>query len=253
MVRLGNLAAGVLLTSGMIAMGLPARSQDSGAPSVSCQGPLSMPEVQEEGRKLTHLPLIEARHSGMDSDQLFQRFKFNLNAGLRLSRGIPVEAKQAAQEMTLNDARACFPALMPAFKIGDERKAARLEAEKDAQVRREAEQRQIEAEQQTRKREEEDRLNKRVGLKKLIPELDQEYSEYIVVKRCHEAREGYAAIHIFDPEMARAKNAIQRLESVIKLSEMDLDALWSKANEIANGRFPPGQAINSTLCKRNLR
>lgn len=153
---------------------------------------------------------------------------------------------------------------MPAFGIGDERKAARLEAEKDAQVQRGAEQRRmqaeqqarirlIEAEQQTRRRETEDLLNKRVDLDKLIPELGQAYTDYIVVKRCHEAREGYAVIHVSDAEMARAKNAIQRLESVIKVPEMDLDALWSKANKIADTALPPGRAPNSTLCKSTLR
>lgn len=81
MVRPGNLAVGVLLASGMIAMGLPARSQDSSALSISCQGPLSMPEVQEMLRKwrLIETILRYTHNSGTDSDQFFEHFKSNLN------------------------------------------------------------------------------------------------------------------------------------------------------------------------------
>lgn len=62
--------------------------------------------------------------------------------------------------------------------------------------------------------------------------LLRSYYDYIVVKKCHDARIGYLSVDISDHELERARTAVRDLERkmVETDSSLDKDALWRRAN-----------------------
>ena len=71
-------------------------------------------------------------------------------------------------------------------------------------------------------------------------QLKDAYTSYIVVKRCYNSREGYLITYTSDAELSKAKAAVSSLEEKLKDRDMDLDALWTKANSLADGLLPLG-------------
>ena len=69
--------------------------------------------------------------------------------------------------------------------------------------------------------------------------LGNAYVSYIVVKRCHELRQGYLSIFISDPELVQARKAIQRMEKEYapKLEDVSTDQLWSLATKRAETNY----------------
>ena len=65
-------------------------------------------------------------------------------------------------------------------------------------------------------------------------QLKAAYVDYIIVKRCYDAREGYAAVYINDAELSKAKTDVSSLEEKLKGPNIDLDALWTQANSLAD-------------------
>ncbi|PZO77304.1 MAG: hypothetical protein DI629_14975 [Mesorhizobium amorphae] len=57
------------------------------------------------------------------------------------------------------------------------------------------------------------------------------YSNYIMVRNCHESREGYAIVYVSDQEMERSRDAVQKIEAAIKAANPDLDTdrIWAEA------------------------
>src|SRR3954470_19743043 len=134
----------------------------------------------------------------------------------------PIQEKLLAfvENMPSEQAKACFPSLAPALAIADERRAKRqaalqrqeeqLAAEREMQQRQTVEERQRETEQ-------------RAEAQKPPNMLRTAYARYILVKRCHETRQGYAAVYISDIELARARNAIRRLEEMLIAKEPSMN------------------------------
>jgi hypothetical protein len=75
----------------------------------------------------------------------------------------------------------------------------------------------------------------RKSIPKLKPEttLAYAYISYINIRHCYDARQGYLAINISDPEMQRARLAVERIESKLKPllpSSEAADTLWQAAD-----------------------
>lgn len=71
--------------------------------------------------------------------------------------------------------------------------------------------------------------------------LGTAYASYVTVKRCHEARDGYAAIYISSPEMDQARNAAQTIEQVLrpKLNHnTTTDYVWSQVATPTANSYP---------------
>ena len=92
--------------------------------------------------------------------------------------------------------------------------------------------------------------------------LGNSYIAYIVVKRCYDARAGYAAVYVSEPEMRQAKEAIKLIEDGMKpqLSTTDtVEQIWAKADQQSKRnvvfQMPTfGQDMTPAyLCKQNLR
>jgi hypothetical protein len=49
--------------------------------------------------------------------------------------------------------------------------------------------------------------------------LGTAYASYVDVKRCQEARDGYATIYISNPEMDQARDAVLTIEQTMKSSQ----------------------------------
>jgi len=76
------------------------------------------------------------------------------------------------------------------------------------------------------------------------------YEAYIVVKRCYEARRGYLAVHVSEPEMAHAKDAIQLIEKRLAPqlpSDTSVKQLWARADQGVQQRFGELLAYASEL------
>jgi len=70
--------------------------------------------------------------------------------------------------------------------------------------------------------------------------LRDAFAAYILLRRCHEARQGYLAIYVSDAELQRARKAVKRIEekfrSQIK-SGLNIDRIWTASNRYAD-RWP---------------
>jgi hypothetical protein len=66
--------------------------------------------------------------------------------------------------------------------------------------------------------------------------LGQSYFDYIVIKSCREHRDGYLVTYISEPEFNRAKQAVKRLEDLLKpkmAPTSNVDSIWDSAVELA--------------------
>jgi hypothetical protein len=65
--------------------------------------------------------------------------------------------------------------------------------------------------------------------------LKKAYGDYKFLRRCREARQGYLAVNISEEELARARQAVQRVEQKLKPQldpDVDIDELWEQADSI---------------------
>jgi hypothetical protein len=62
--------------------------------------------------------------------------------------------------------------------------------------------------------------------------LREAYDRYILIKVCHEVRQGYLITWINDAELARARNAVSRVETDARAKNPDLDVavIWAESN-----------------------
>jgi hypothetical protein len=88
--------------------------------------------------------------------------------------------------------------------------------------------------------------------------LGTAYASYVDVKRCQEARDGYAAIYISNPEMDHAKDAVRTIEQTMK-SKLDqnttTDDVWSRVATTEGRNFHPSrdyQEGTRSLCRSRL-
>jgi hypothetical protein len=146
--------------------------------------------------------------------------------------GAPARAKEAAKQAE---------AARQAWEAGAPARAE--EAAKQAEARRQAEEAARQAETEYK--------------------LKVAYSDYIVVKRCHDDIEGYLPGYISEPQLAKAQAAVSAIEQKIKSPNIDLDALRKQAETVADykatglGRMPqawPGHPSNPVeiLCNGAL-
>ena len=88
--------------------------------------------------------------------------------------------------------------------------------------------------------------------------LGNAYISYIILKRCEQAREGYAAVYISDAEMERARTAVKRLEEKLTrggqlISPADgetwtTNSMWEKASQIVERQpVPYGDELRHAL------
>jgi hypothetical protein len=63
--------------------------------------------------------------------------------------------------------------------------------------------------------------------------IGNSYMQYIGVRKCYEAREGYQVVYISVPELARAREAVKALEEKALQLNPDIrkDEMWRVANE----------------------
>jgi hypothetical protein len=120
----------------------------------------------------------------------------------------------------------CFPAIAQVLQKASDLRAQNAAADLASELAR--------SQQAESKRREED-------VARVIKDLDQlpkyalraAYAHYIFIKRCYDARQGYAMIYISDPELVRATRAISRIEEKLKPElpqGLKTDDLWSEAN-----------------------
>jgi hypothetical protein len=121
-----------------------------------------------------------------------------------------------------------------------EEKQAAMKREQEAEATREARIReQLEANARAARAEEERRRQEEAEANKPTNVLLLAYARYIYLKRCREDREGYLAINISEAEMGKAKEAVQLIEAKLKTKldpNVNVDAMWARANELANKR-----------------
>jgi hypothetical protein len=77
--------------------------------------------------------------------------------------------------------------------------------------------------------------------------LFEGYWRYAFVQYCHKAREGYLAVYINDPEMDRAKTAVEAIKTkaLAEQPDIDTDAIWRKAVAHNNG-----SPVSDSWCHR---
>jgi hypothetical protein len=72
--------------------------------------------------------------------------------------------------------------------------------------------------------------------------LGTAYASYVDVKRCQEARDGYATIYISNPEMDQARDAVRQIEQTMR-SKLDqnitTDDIWSRVATTEGRNFHP--------------
>jgi hypothetical protein len=142
---------------------------------------------------------------------------------------------------------ACFPSFKVALQRDADEKAK--EQEELRELRR---QRAIERQQQEEasRREEQRRAEEANKPENL---LRSSYVNYIFLRRCYEARQGYAMIYLSDPEMARSKRAVSRIEEKLKTElpfGVTINTLWSDAIAIVGRERMP---IVLPVCQIKLR
>lgn len=70
--------------------------------------------------------------------------------------------------------------------------------------------------------------------------LGRAYASYMFIKRCYDAREGYAAVYISQPEMEQARGAVRQIEEFIKPKlESGTTADQLAANDGSRGEHLP--------------
>lgn len=142
---------------------------------------------------------------------------------------------------------ACFPAVAEALQKEAAARAERAEAER-ARERRYALQRQ--QQEEVIRREQEQR---EAEAKKPINLLRTSYANYIFIKRCYDDRQGYLMVYISDPELARARHAVSRIEEKLKPDlppSVTTDSLWSEANALIDKQRMP---LVQPFCQTKLR
>ena len=151
---------------------------------------------------------------------------------------------------------ACFPALLDLAKTAKQhqekaRVEAEVEAEKADRDAMELQERQDQLAAEAAQKAEASRQKEAAESKKPINALASVYGRYMFLKRCQEAREGYLEIYVSDAEMARAKQAVQRLEEKLKPQldpDTDTGSLWSTV-----AQRPVPWKINRNSCQYILR
>jgi hypothetical protein len=126
--------------------------------------------------------------------------------------------------------QACFPELYQRVTKLNQQIEAREEGY-EQERRALAERQEEEARQKAIEKE-----KREAEARKPINVLGNSYVEYIFLKRCREAREGYLVVHISDVELARAKQAVERIEQKIRPQldpSVDTNWMWEKSNEYA--------------------
>ena len=116
--------------------------------------------------------------------------------------------------------------------------AERFEAAKreyEAQRRNEEAKRKVEM-GRLRKMEEERRANQAAEAKEMrkpINRLRRAYSQYMYVRSCYRARQGYFVVWINDIEMERARGAVSRIENEVLNEEATIDtaAVWKELSD----------------------
>jgi hypothetical protein len=81
--------------------------------------------------------------------------------------------------------------------------------------------------------------------------LRSAYEQYIFIKKCYDIRQGYLTVNISDPELARAREAVKRIEEKLRPelpSGTTTDELWSKANV-----SPISYPVVQSACQMVLR
>jgi hypothetical protein len=84
------------------------------------------------------------------------------------------------------------------------------------------------------------------------------YAAYIDVKKCQDAREGYADVYITDPELEQAKAAVRKIEDAIKPKlgpGENPDKIWSQVTQTEGRHFDPAhdfQQGQRYMCQRRL-
>jgi hypothetical protein len=166
----------------------------------------------------------------------------------------------------------CFPKLMRLVAHNEQRLAeqtaaevARVEAESQRRVeeaakreaeaaqRAEAERKAAEAERKAAKAEADARLeaNRRAAEEqsreaaKPENQLREAYSLYILLKWCHDVRDGYLVQYVNDVEMHRVETAMKAIGDKLKAQDpnMDTDKIWKQAD-----RAIVGKGIGSDSC-----
>jgi hypothetical protein len=129
-------------------------------------------------------------------------------------------------------------------------------AERKIQEEAAAEKRKIQEEAATQRKIEQEAAD--ASAKLPINILGTAYTSYVDVKRCQEARDGYAAIYISNPEMDQARNAVLTIEQTMK-SKLDqnttTDDVWSRVATTEGRNFRPSgdyQEGTRMLCRERL-
>lgn len=86
--------------------------------------------------------------------------------------------------------------------------------------------------------------------------LIRAYAHYVVVKQCHEQRDGYVAVYINDIEMERAREAMGVLEKTVLAGDPSLPTaeMWAKVSSTVRVDFYKGHPWSQIreLCQTSL-
>lgn len=88
--------------------------------------------------------------------------------------------------------------------------------------------------------------------------LGTAYAAYVDLKRCYDARQGYATIYLSTPEMQQARDAVRQIEQAVK-PKLDpnttTDYVWSRVEQAEGRNFQPSgdyQEGMRMLCRDRL-
>jgi hypothetical protein len=200
--------------------------------------------VQVEARQQAQLLKQEAAGAQLEAGTILYYFKGRMSM---IGAGREVVAALAAMDrQVISD---CFPELNELLIAAERRDAQRAE---ERQKRKQDEE--LKRQQETEAAEAELRalLSKQVPVGRLRVELGQAYENYIVLKKCYEARLGYSLIYVSDVELSRARDQIKQLEDKIKVPGIDTDNLWARANSAADERTRGGRSLDRYSCHNTL-
>jgi hypothetical protein len=131
---------------------------------------------------------------------------------------------------------ACFPELSPIQSINAQAIMRNAETKKETEKKAD--------------RERQDEHAKNNDPKHL---LIRTYYDYIIIKRCFDQRQGYAAVNISDQEMANAKQFAKTIEdSVQKVTpSIDKELAWKIASSDSEDWMTPGDKTELILSRYN--
>src|SRR5262249_15233372 len=85
------------------------------------------------------------------------------------------------------------------------------------------------------------------------------YADYIVVKRCHEERLGYAVVYVNEVELERDRVAVKSLEDAPDMAETEKSEAWKDAIDQAETYLRKYPVFRSSfeyargMCHANLK